>query len=761
LPDTLWYRELLLPRYPRLTPREPSQKPWAGNICALDTEGTAKLGTFTATAQWDEDGSTPSDRFTDPDDFADFLIEQSRRSGPSLMYFHNLEWDLGVMMSWLGKTTRLRYESHTARRNGSALFAIFDYEGRPKHARKIMLRDSFAIWPHSLAELGKIIGLPKLRTPRKFLPTVLDAVTGAEIDNPGDFDDAPLCDLHGRAECWLCYDLRDVAILHKAMWLYVDECNAAGMRPSLTRSAHAMKEWRTLYLPEPLMQYTERENLRALESRHGGRSQVLHFARPTLREDDYDLGERHDALTTELEGVKAAIAWAEARLETVAGVADGSGWDSEDERVNVKRELRDLRADATELRRSIREAASDIKAATIYDGPYVAADDEIIVQADVNSEYPYVMSQGGFPNAAMHHVIKRPALSALDRYTGWAWATVSLPLLPLGPLLWQDEHTGRIHYPVGQTIQGCWTTEELAYARSLGAGIEMAVLEGTPNAFTLDPFSHYIHDKWDKRAAYKAAGDPRSESEKLSMNGLSGKFGMRWVDPIVRFRAVTDPDVYQKISDAWCERADELPHRYPDFIMIPWNALIMARGRLLLHRFGMTLVEHGATLLACDTDSWTFSIARSELARLPDIGKGLGQWKIENPAAVFYGAAPKEYALYSSFADWLAHKPSKYRAKGIGSTPDRQRAVDHYLRDGDVWFQRPQKTRGVLRGATAATFLPVHKQRRPRTPDPTRILSTDWPAEVARRRLAVNSATLWAKRQDRNRPVTAVVAGKA
>jgi hypothetical protein len=67
----------------------------------------------------------------------------------------------------------------------------------------------------------------------------------------------------------------------------------------------------------------------------------------------------------------------------------------------------------------------------------------------------------------------------------------------------------------------------------------------------------------------------------------------------------------------------------------------------------------------------------------------------------------------------------------------------------------------VLRGATAATFLPVHKQRRPRAPDPARILSADWPAEVARRRLAVNSATLWAKRQDRDKPVTAVVAGKA
>ena len=80
-----YYRQLLIPRTPRFTPRPRREEPWAGQIVALDTEGTADTGSFTATAQWDElDGATPSGRFTLPDDFADFLIERSRQPGPIL-----------------------------------------------------------------------------------------------------------------------------------------------------------------------------------------------------------------------------------------------------------------------------------------------------------------------------------------------------------------------------------------------------------------------------------------------------------------------------------------------------------------------------------------------------------------------------------------------------------------------------------------------------------------------------------------------------
>jgi len=661
------YRPIVIPRAPRFVPKERAEQPWEGRIIALDTEGTADTGAFSATACWDAPGGVATDRFTLADDFGDFLIEQSQLPGKVLYYFHNLEWDLGVMVTWLRtfNTARLHYECHTARRNGSALHATFTYDSRSAHARKINLRDSYAIWPLSLEQLGKIVGLPKLKTPRKFLPRVVDHVSGEVIDNPESYDDAPLCDKHQLAECWQCYDLRDAEILHRAMRLYITECNDAGITPSLTRSAHAIKDFRTNYMDEPYWQYTERENLRALEARHGGRSEVHHL------------------------------------------------------------------------------------------GVCIASDDEVIVQADVNSEYPHVMSQGGFPNAGNHRVLHRPGVAALDRYTGWAWAEVTIPELPIGPLLHYDERNQSISYPSGQTVQGCWTTDELQYAAGLGCDVRLAVLEGTPNMSTLDPFSRYIADKWETRARYKADGDPRSDSEKLNMNGLSGKFGMRWADPIVKFAAPTDPDPYQQLSDSWCQRADEYPHHYPDFIQVPWNALITARGRIMLHSFGMVLLSHGAELLACDTDSWTFKIRQSELAALPSLGEGLGEWKIEGPYHAFYGAAPKEYALYMTADELEAHHPAKYRAKGIGATPDRRAAVDHYLWDGDVWFQRPQKTRGVIRGGTQAVFLPVHKRRQARPWRPLPMLHMDWYPEVQRRRAAVADATLW-ERRNRDTIVTAV-----
>ena len=590
---------------------------------------------FTATAQWDDiQGNVYNERFITPDDLVDFLIEQTRMKSPVLIYAHNLEWDFQVLCHWT-RGTRLQYIEHLAR-NGSALTATFDYEGRPTSHRKIVIRDSFAIWPLSLRELGKAVGLPKLRTPRTYMPHIVNWADGSLIPPKDDDDDkeAPPCDEHGRDECLLCYDRRDAAILYRAMRLYVDECNTAGIAPALTRSAHAMRDFRTNYLPTALHQYTERQNLRALASRRGGRSQMLETGL-VMTED-----------------------------------------------VPVK---------------------------------------TVIVQLDVVNQYPSVMVRGDFPHAGMHHIIYHPRSERVREYTGFAWAQVAIPDLPLGPLVYRHEN-GRTDYPVGCTVQGCWTTDELAYGLDVGCEVIVLRLEGTPKYACVDPFSHYVQDKVAKRLQYKADGNPMQLAEKLSLNGLSGKFGMRWTEPLMHFSAAPASDVEAFLHEIPFVRDDKPSKHYPDYIMMPWSALIMARGRIVLHKYAMELIEHGAQLLCCDTDSWTVKIVESELANLRT-GSKLGDWELKEDERyiAFRGAAPKEYALYADWRELSDGEPVKARAKGIGglvSASERSRAIDHYLRTGDVHFQRPQKSRSVLRGAPMATFVPVHKTRHARVQYP-------------------------------------------
>jgi hypothetical protein len=657
--DQTLYDAGVLRRPPRLTPRNRRAHPWQGVIVAIDTEGSADTGTFTATAQWDGGGGlTTARRFRRAADFADFLIERAQSRFPTLIYAHNLEWDLQVLWRWLDGT-RLHYHSHIARRNGSALSAEFDFDGRNDKARRVVIRDSFAVWPLSLAQLGRSIGLPKLRTPRAYVPTIVHYATGAMIPAPppDESEDVVLCD-HGRVECLDCYDLRDVAILHAAMRMYVMECNEAGISPALTRSAHAMRDWRTNYLSAPMMQYTEKENLRAQIARYGGRSQML-----------------------------------------VTGLT-------------------------------------------------MTEPGDIMAQADIVSEYPSIMAKGNFPDAGHHVILHHPRAERVDEFVGWAWAEVTVPDVPLGALIYRDPRNGHIGYPTDCRIQAAWTTDELAYARSLGYTIKLTRLEGTPCADTIDPFSSFISDKWRARDAFKRVGDARESAVKLTMNGLSGKFGMRWTDPILAFRAPNGEDLHgaDLIDPPYCVEDDIEPMRYPDYLMVPWSSLIMARGRVMLHRFGMELLSRGAELLCCDTDSWTFR-APSAILDAPLFGTQLGEWKLEDEQyTAFRGAAPKEYALYGSANELFSGQPNKCRAKGIGGTTsggDRSTAVDHYLRTGNVHYQRPHKTRSVIRGATGASFATVEKTRHKPPLVLPPLLYSDWPAEVRRQIRTAHAGTLW------------------
>lgn len=646
----------LAPRPRTLDPLPRRSKPWAGRVIALDTEGSRDTPTYTAAARYDlPDGRSDEVRFEDPFALVEFLVLEREKPGPLLIYCHNLEWDLQVLLDWL-EPTYLHYTRHTARRNGSALQAWFDWDGREKREAKVCLRDSFAIYPMSLAELGTMVGLPKLRTPSAYLSKHLDRRTGDLLEAPAQANEGPPCEPHGREECLDCYDLRDVAILHKAMRLYVDECNALGIDPSLTRSAHALKDWRTNWQDRPYVQWGECESARASLSRHGARAEMLE------------------------------------------------------------------------------------------PGTTVTEPGQTIVQLDVRSQYSAAMAAGGFPDAAFHVKLWSPPVAALRQYVGWAWAEVLVPpRIPLGPLPHRSE-MGSVTYPVGCTLQGCWTTEELAYAVEVGCEVvNIHRLEGTPVQNLCDPFSRYVEHQWGRRQA----GDPLS---KPNMNSLSGKLGLRWWEDMLEFRACKEPPV-SRLGELETfvpiVRDDRPAHRYPAYVMMPWNSIITARGRIQLHRMGMELLRRGARLLCCDTDSWTYVAPMG--VGLDLCGAGLGDWSpVEERGRTTYhaflGAAPKEYALYADPFDMtFIGRPWKARVKGVTAAGDLE-LLHHYLNAGEVFTMRPAKSRAVLLGAELAKFEAVRRKRRVRMVPALPETVDDFPAWVERREAEAMALTLWVRR---------------
>lgn len=650
-----------LPR--RLTPRKPVG-PFTGRIVAIDTEGSAMTNVYTATVKADGEEAR---RFTEPGAFADYLISLFRdNSRRSLVYCHNLEWDLQVLWLWL-EGTDLTYVGHSARRNGSALVASFDYPNRSKKHARVTIRDSFAIYPMSLAELGRVVGIPKLKTPRAYMPKLVNYETGALIESPSYEDSDSVRCSHDRVECTDCYDLRDVEILHAAMRLYIAECDAAHVKPAFTRSAHAMADFRANFLPEPMVQYTEKQNVRAGLARYGGRVQML---RPGL---------------------------------------------------------------------------------------LTCTPEHVIVQADVKSQYPSIMIRGGFPDAGEHVILHRAAPSRVREFVGFAFADVTVPAMPLGPLIYRHPVSGRISYPTDARLQAAWTTDELAYALDVGCTItDIVRLEGTPRELAVDPFSTFIHTKYRERAALKAAGSPMQEAVKLTMNGLSGKFGMQWMEDRLEFVAATENDFEEWETPRHCMRKDAPPKRYPDYIMMIWSALIMARGRIVLHRAGARWESMGAELLCCDTDSWTMRVPRAWMeAHADEFGGELGDWDIEGKYVAFRGTAPKEYALYATPDELFNRTPTKGRAKGVaidGGPVARLRGVDHYLRGNRVHFSRPHKTLSVLRGAPMATFQPMHKAPAARPPSDTPIIYLSFRDTVRRRIAEAEANTLRAQREEASEP---------
>lgn len=132
------------------------------NVFGFDTE-TDNDGVTAWVCQWCiHDGSTPYIGI-DLMDFKNTIISLAWERQAIVLYAHNLKYDINFLRSTIAEMEQEGWHSKIIMRKGSPIKVRLRNEDR-----LIEFRDSMKKMPGSLKQLGKMIGLPKLDSPRGF-----------------------------------------------------------------------------------------------------------------------------------------------------------------------------------------------------------------------------------------------------------------------------------------------------------------------------------------------------------------------------------------------------------------------------------------------------------------------------------------------------------------------------------------------------------------------------------------------------------------
>ena len=335
-----------------------------------------------------------------------------------------------------------------------------------------------------------------------------------------------------------------------------------------------------------------------------------------------------------------------------------------------------------------------------------------LFMVDINSMYPYIMSNKLFPTKATGYV-ENVDLSQLDYFLKYKLIiadvdiTTPLPLFPyrvsssdniknLNKITMQDnllnKFKGKTCYPVG-SFRTTLTTPELKAVYQFGT---INKIHSLAHYTSGKHFTDYVNYFYKLRLKFGDEGqDLWKQLCKLLLNSLYGKFGQRGYDEKIIGIADTPTYTIKSIYDA----TDDV---YIDEITIDgllmerrrggehWNSFpaiaahVTAYARLYLYRF--VLMAGVKNVLYMDTDSLLLNLegyTRLEKELHPT---ELGKLKLEK--VVNYGLihAPKDYQL-----------PGKIARKGIKKTAK--------LLDNGAWQQEHwPKLKGLRRSGKLEVY---------------------------------------------------------
>jgi len=252
---------------------------------------------------------------------------------------------------------------------------------------------------------------------------------------------------------------------------------------------------------------------------------------------------------------------------------------------------------------------------------------------DINSLYPYSM-QGIFPTFDSGYWTK----NADFEREGMSEVTIEAPKIKIPYLPYREPKSGRLLFPIGK-FRGVYTHFEIREAKKLGYNIKK-IHKTLQFRGTCYPFKEFIESLYTRRLeAQKAKDELLSDSMKLIMNNLSGKFGQgneyQKMIPYNKKELKNGDKLYGNMV-LRNEKGD-----YPHHTNGVWSAYTTAYGRHHLYeRFGV-IEKRGGLLIYCDTDSIIFENSEPIFKD----SKELGGVKSEGEFSYAYFKLPKVYTL--------------------------------------------------------------------------------------------------------------------
>lgn len=275
---------------------------------------------------------------------------------------------------------------------------------------------------------------------------------------------------------------------------------------------------------------------------------------------------------------------------------------------------------------------------------------------DIHSAYPWAMLDE-HPYEATFITIEKPNEIQPT-------SMVTLQCISNGALPWRNEK-GSIVFPDDRETRTYFVPgHEVLAAMATNAISDISLIEAID--FTgMVSFAPYVNEHYAQRLIAKANGDKAGDTlNKMSMNGLSGKFGANpdnygnfvavEFDDIAKYQQeyirknrvdIFNPDAAKYIprndgllGDKILLRAPLQPHQ-EHYINVATIASITSQARAKL----WTAISASEGVIYCDTDSIFARHAAVEL------GDNLGQWEREGIADVAYIAGKKMYYLQGNF----------------------------------------------------------------------------------------------------------------
>jgi hypothetical protein len=277
---------------------------------------------------------------------------------------------------------------------------------------------------------------------------------------------------------------------------------------------------------------------------------------------------------------------------------------------------------------------------------------------DVNSIYPAMMFMNDFPDPTSSRMINKAEMFHIMNFEGICECDIDIPEMGFQPLPFHTED-GKTKFMAG-IIHGYWTHVEIRKAISLGCKI-ISLGKSVYYGKTCRPFEKFVTDLYALRMRYKLENNPMEYVIKIILNSLYGKFAQKFLD---RELYIHNSD--EHLGDfmeqyEFHEHGDYFVFNITDkprcFCFPIWSAYVTSYARIYLMDLLYKASETGM-VVAYDTDS---IIASAKM----DIGKGLGELKLEHVCKKVIFVRPKMYAFMHDDPLKEGEKPYCVRCRGL------------------------------------------------------------------------------------------------